>query len=326
MKRLFLLPLSACLGMVWGMGSVQAAETVKWAHVYEPSEAYHKWAKWGAEQIAERTDGRYEVEVFPASALGKEADINQGLVLGTVDIIYTGQSFAAQTYGPLALSDAPFVFRDYEHWQAYAASDLFKEFAEGYREASGGNVILGDAYYGQRHVTSNEPVREPADMEGMKIRVPNAPIYSLFPKAVGANPTPVAFSEVYLALQQGVVDAQENPLPTIRAKKFYEVQDYINLTGHVTGSNLIVAGGPFFSSLSEEDQDTFRKVLDEVARKVSADVREQELASVDWFKKQENTEVIEVDREAFREITLPHVNGEEATWTKEQFDRLQALQ
>ncbi|GEN24382.1 ABC transporter substrate-binding protein [Halomonas cupida] len=325
MRTRSLLSLSACLYVAFGSGGAQATETVKWAHVYEPSEAYHHWAEWGAEQIAERTDGRYEVEVFPSSTLGKEVDINQGLVLGTVDIIYTGQSFAAQTYGPLALSDAPFVFRDYGHWQAYTDSELFQEFADGYRDASGGNLILGGCYYGLRHVTSNMPIREPADMEGLKIRVPNAPIYSLFPRAVGAQPTPLAFSEVYLALQQGVVDAQENPLPTIRAKKFYEVQDYINLTGHVTGSNLIVAGGIFFNGLSQEDQQIFRDVLGEVAKRVSDDVREQELEAVAWFEEQ-GTTIVEVDREAFREATLPHLNGDEATWTEEQFDRLQALQ
>ena len=318
-----LIPFAAAFFMTWSAGA-QATQTVKWAHVYEPSEAYHSWAEWGAEQIEDRTDGRYKVDIFPASTLGKEVEINQGLVLGTVDIIYTGQSFAAQTYGPLALSDAPFVFRDYAHWQAYTQSDLFKEFGKGYSDASGGNVILGDCYYGLRHVTSNKPIIEPADMQGLKIRVPNAPIYSLFPKAVGARPTPLAFSEVYLALQQGVADAQENPLPTIRAKKFYEVQDYIDLTGHVTGSNLIVAGGPFFNRLADKDKAIFRKVLGEVAKKVSADVREQELASIDWFKAQ-GVKVLDVDRDAFRELTLPSLNGDEATWTQEEFDRLQEL-
>ena len=96
MTRLTLLPLTLSVGLAAAASAAQAADTVQWAHVYEPSEAYHHWAEWGAEQIAERTDGRYEVEVFPASTLGKEVEINQGLVLGTVDIIYTGQSFAAQ--------------------------------------------------------------------------------------------------------------------------------------------------------------------------------------------------------------------------------------
>ncbi|NNK97174.1 MAG: ABC transporter substrate-binding protein, partial [Desulfobacterales bacterium] len=108
------------------------ARKIKWAHVYETSEDYHKQAVWAAEEITKRSDGRYQVSVFPSSSLGKEADINQGLALGTVDIIYTGQSFAAQTYGPLALSDVPYVFRDFDHWQKYAKSDFFAEMADGY--------------------------------------------------------------------------------------------------------------------------------------------------------------------------------------------------
>ena len=99
-------------------------------------------------------------------------------------------------------------------------------------------------YYGERQVTSNKKIEKPEDMAGLKIRVPDAPLYMMFPKAVGANPTPIAFAEVYLALQQGVVDAQENPLPTIEAKKFYEVQEYIVLTGHITDALLTIVGGP----------------------------------------------------------------------------------
>lgn len=305
-------------------GLAEAGEKVRWAHVYEPSEPYHKWSEWAAEEINKRSNGRFEVEVFPASTLGKEADLNQGLTLGTVDIIYTGQSFAAQTYGPLALSDAPYVFRDFDHWQKYTRSDLFKEFAEGYREASGGNVILGDAYYGLRHVTSNKPINTPDDMKGLKIRVPNAPLYRLFPEAAGAHTSPIAFAEVYLALQQGVVDAQENPLPTIKAKKLYEVQKYIDLTGHATGSNLLIASGAFWSRLSDEDRELFRSVAHESAERVSADVAKSEAELVDWFRG-EGVEVLEVDREPFRAVTLPVINGPVATWTQEQFDRLQAI-
>ena len=89
-------------------------------------------------------------------------------------------------------------------------------------------------YYGQRMVTANKEIKKPEDMKGMKLRVPPAPLFLMFTKSVGANATPIAFAEVYLALQQGTVDGQENPLPTIMAKKFYEVQSHIMLTGHIT--------------------------------------------------------------------------------------------
>ena len=123
------------------------------------------------------------------------------------------------------------MFRDFNHWNAFRGSPLFRELSDGYQQKSGGNKVVALTYYGERHVTSNKAINKPEDMKGLKIRVPDAPLYTMFPRAVGANPTPIAFAEVYLALQNGTVDAQENPLPTIDAKKFYEVQKYIASPG-----------------------------------------------------------------------------------------------
>ncbi|MEC9483680.1 MAG: sialic acid TRAP transporter substrate-binding protein SiaP [Halomonas sp.] len=306
-----------------GIAGMASAETLRFAHVYETSEPYHKWALWAADEIEKRTDGRYTVEVHPASSLGKEADINEGLTLGTVDLIYTGNQFAGRSYGPIGIAGAPYMFRDFEHWKAYANSDLFKEIAQGYQDATG-NVPLALNYYGKRHTTSNKPINTPEDMQGLKIRVPNAPMYMMFPEAVGANPTPIAFSEVYLALQQGVVDAQENPLPTIKAKKFYEVQDHINLTGHITDSLITIAGGPLWNRLSEEDKQTFRNVYEEAGQKITQDIVQSEQDLVAWFEDQ-GVNVNKVDTQPFREAVIPYHNGEAATWDKETYDRLQAL-
>src|SRR5690606_38092405 len=106
--------------------------------------------------------------------------------------------------------------------------DLLEEMSQAYTDATG-NVLVAHTYYGTRQVTANKPILHPSDMQGLKIRVPNAPAYTLFPNATGANPTPMALGEVYLGLQQGVVDAQENPLPTIRSAQFHEVQSDISL-------------------------------------------------------------------------------------------------
>ena len=102
-----------------------AQTKLKFAHVYEVVEPYHTVALWAASEIAKRTNNRYTVDVFPASTLGKETDINQGLTLGTIDIIYTGQLFAGRTYGPLAIGGEPFMFRDFDHWKAFSTSPLF---------------------------------------------------------------------------------------------------------------------------------------------------------------------------------------------------------
>ncbi|WP_455372007.1 sialic acid TRAP transporter substrate-binding protein SiaP [Limibacillus halophilus] len=301
-----------------------AQTTLKWAHVYETSAPYHTWAVWAAEELKKRTDGRYAIEVFPASSLGKEVDINEGLTLGTVDIIYTGQLFAGRSFGPIAIGGAPFMFRDYDHWQKFRDGDLFAELSQGYLDNTGHHVVTL-TYYGQRHVTSNKEILKPSDMEGLKIRVPNAPLYKMFPEAVGANPTPMAFAEVYLALQQGVVDAQENPLPTIQFKKFYEVQKYITLTGHITDALMTIVSGGTWDSMSDADREILLAVLHEAAEGCTQEIIKAENELADWFRAQGVT-VNEVDRAAFREAVVPLHNGEAATWDQATYDRLQAIQ
>lgn len=323
-RRLFTGIVSSAAVLALAVGGAAAQTALKWAHVYETSEPYHTWAVWAADEFNKRTDGRYTVEVFPASSLGKESDINEGLGLGTVDIIYTGQLFAGRAYGPLAIGGAPYMFRDYDHWNAFRNSDLFGELAQGYMDATG-NHVVAMTYYGERQVTSNKKIETPADMKDIKIRVPDAPLYMMFPRAVGANPTPIAFAEVYLALQQGVVDAQENPLPTIEAKKFYEVQDYIVLTGHITDALLTIIGGPTWDAMDEADRNTLVEVLKEAAAKATADIIEKEKELVDGFR-QLGKEVIEVDRTPFREAVIPAHSGPDATWDKATYDRVQAIQ
>jgi len=316
---------AAVLAGATALSSAASAETVlKWAHVYEVSEPYHTCAVAASDKLKAATEGRYSIEVFPASSLGKEVDINEGLGLGTVDIIYTGQLFAGRAYGPIAIGGAPYMFRDYDHWDKYRNSELFAELSKGYGDATG-NHISSLTYYGKRHATSNVDIQKPEDMAGLKIRVPNAPLYMMFPRAVGANPTPIAFAEVYLALQQGTVDAQENPLPTIQAKKFYEVQKYITLTGHITDALLTIVGGPAWNAMNATDQEALEGVLDETATCATDQIIQKEKELVQWFRDQ-NVNVNEVDVTPFREATMKLHNGEDATWDQATYDKLQAIQ
>lgn len=301
-----------------------AQEVLRFAHVYETDHPLHKGALMAAEEFKKRTDGRYEIEVFPSSSLGKEEDINEGLTLGTVDIIYTGAGFAGTTYGPISITDFPFTLRDLDHWKAYRDSDLFQELAQGYSEVTGGNQIGAISYYGTRHVTSNVPITKPEDMKGLKIRVPSAKAYVLFPQEVGANPVPLAFSEVYLALQQGVVDAEENPLPTIKAKKFYEVQSNINLTGHITNSTFTVVSGPRLAQMEAEDRQILFDVLKESADSVTGEIVQAEEDLIPWFRDQGVT-INEVDRGPFIEAVRPALVSDDMPFSKEIYDRLQAI-
>ena len=306
-------------------GSAAAQQKLKFAHVYETSEPYHTEIVKAAEAIKAATKGKYDIQVFPASALGNEQQINQALPLGTIDMIYTGTSFVGATFKPIAISNAPFMFRDYEHWKKYAESDLFKELAEGYFQLSK-NKIVALTYYGARHTTANKAIMTPADMKGMKLRVPQAPLFFMYARAVGANATPIAFAEVYLALQNNTVDGQENPLPTIQAKKFYEVQTHINLTGHMFDSLVTVIGAPLWNRLSPDERKIFEAEFAKAAVNASAAIRTAELKLPEWFKAQ-GIKVVTPDIAAFRKAAEPLLNDAAAGagWTKAQYDRLQAL-
>jgi tripartite ATP-independent transporter DctP family solute receptor len=304
-------------------GTASAQTKLKWAHVYEVAEPYHTEAVWAADEIRKRTNGKYEIGVFPASQLGNENQINEALGLGTVDMIYTGVAFAGSIHKPIAITNAPYGLRDFEHFMAYRASPLFREIAKGYEDKTKHKVITL-TYYGQRHVTANKAINKPEDMKGMKLRVPPAPLFLMFTKSVGANATPIAFAEVYLALQQGTVDGQENPLPTIMAKKFYEVQSHIVLTGHITESLLTIVGSHVWAKLAEADKKVFEEVLTEAANRATKQIREQEQKLADEFKKLGKT-VIVPDRAAFRAAALPLHNDGSGGWSKAEYDALQAL-
>ena len=327
-KRSTLKTIAVCaiLASATGFSSLASAQTkLKWAHVYETSEPFHKWSVWAGDEIKKRTNGKYEVQVFPASTLGKEADINQGLTLGSVDIILSGASFAGNTYKPLAVSYFPFIFRDADHLLKYAQSDVFKELAKGYDDKSG-NHITALNYYGARHVTSSaaKPVTKPEDMKGLKIRVPDAPAYLAFPKALGANATPIAFAEVYLALQNGTVDAQENPLPTIEAKKFFEVQKNISLTGHIIDSLLTITSGQLWAKLSADEKKIFSDVMQEAAEKTGREIIASEARLAEEFKKKGNN-VITVDKAAFREAVLKNTKPTDHGYRQQDYDRITAI-
>lgn len=314
---------AAVLGLAITGGAAQAQTKLKWAHVYEPNEPFHTQSVWAAGELAKRTNGRYTIDVYPSSQLGKETDINQGLSLGSVDMIISGSSFAARSYAPIGVTYYPYVFRDANHLLAYTKSDVFKELAKGYTDKTG-HQILAVTYYGARHTSSNKPIKTCADMKGLKIRVPDVPAYLAMPRACGANTAPIAFAEVYLALQNGTVEAQENPLTTIEAKKFYEVQKHIALTGHIVDHLNTVVSANLWKKLSDEDKKIFSEVAQEAAARATAEIQAKEKELVGFFKDKGLT-VSEVDKEDFKQNVLKNVTFESFGYRKADYDRIQAI-
>ena len=301
----------------------QAQEVLRFGHVYTTDRRDHLCAVDAAEAIKERTDGRYEIRVFPNSELGGEAELHQQLSLGSVDLAFVSGPFASASYPPISVETAPFVLRDYDHWNAYRASDIYRELVDGYAKATG-NTIFSTHYQGAWHVLSDNPVRVPADMAGLKMRVPNAPTWLAFPRAVGAVPAPIAYAEAYLALQQGVVDIMDQGLGGVVTMKFNEVRDTLNMTGHLVISVHTIASASLLGRLSEEDRAIFTEVFAEMADTCSQAVRGDEgVMLADLVAN--GMEVVEVDRPAFQDAIATFAASNDLGWSQENYARIQAI-
>jgi tripartite ATP-independent transporter DctP family solute receptor len=323
LNRMLLTVAAVAVASVVAAGPAVAQTKLKWAHVYETSEPFHKWSVWAADEIKKRTNDRYEITVFPASQLGKETDINQGMQLGTVDIIISGLSFAARTVPRFGVGYYPYTFRGPDHLLAWAKSPAFAELAGLYR-AKTGIQVTAMTYYGTRQSTSNRDFNDCAGMKGLKMRVPDVPAYLALPKSCGANPTPIAFAEVYLALQNGTVDAQENPLTTIEAKKFYEVQKYIILTGHIVDAVATQVAPHVWNKLSDGDKKIFTEVMQEAAAGATNDIKKREGELADEFRKKGIT-VHAVDKKSFKDAIMKTVSLESMGYSKADWDKIQAI-
>jgi tripartite ATP-independent transporter DctP family solute receptor len=323
MRMLLRLAVPVAALAILAAGPALAQQKVKWAHVYETSEPYHTHSVWAAAEIKKRTNGKFDIEVFPASTLGKETDINQGLTLGTVDMIISGPSFAARSYPRLGIAYYPFIFRDADHLLAYSKSPIFAEMVEAFRQKSG-IQILAYTYYGARQTTAQKPFTECAGMKGLKIRVPDVPAYMATPKACGANPTPIAFAEVYLALQNGTVDAQENPLTTIEAKKFYEVQKAIMMTAHIVDGLTTQVAPHVWNKLTDSEKQIFTEVAREAAARATADIKKRESELSDEFKKK-GLQIVQVDRKSFSDAVMKFSTPESMGFSRSDYDKIVAI-
>jgi tripartite ATP-independent transporter DctP family solute receptor len=205
-----------------------------------------------AERLAELSGGTMSIEIFPSSQLGDFRAMVGMVQEGELDLVVTGYPDMSYMIPELALVGEPYVISDYDHLLRVVDGPYGQEMAAKF--ADQGIHVLDVWYYGTRHTTANKPINEMADLAGLRMRTPNVPFLINYATAVGATPAPVAFAEVYLALQTNQVDAQENPLPTIEAMKFYEVQSSVALTGHFVASSAIHIGKDRWDSLSVEQR------------------------------------------------------------------------
>lgn len=278
-----------------------------------------------AKELNEQSGGRLNVTCYHNSTLGNEKEQVDAVASGTLTMALPGGGQLGQLYAPMLVFDAPYLIKDNVHLAKVLGSDVGKEIFDGLAENTDIRV-LGAMYAGKRYVTtSDKSVVEPADMKGLKIRVPDQELSIANFKAYGASPTPMALSEVYLALQQGVVDGQENPLAQIMSQKFYEVQKYISSTCHVTQCVFLTANESFMQSLPED----LRKMVEDAAEKycnsASEEIVDYEKTTIDELSSTYNMTVCDADQDAFKKLSESVIDEYSSKWGTGLYEKIQAL-
>jgi tripartite ATP-independent transporter DctP family solute receptor len=303
-----------------------SATVLKFGHILKKTTAHHQNLVWAQQTIKEKFGTRYMLEIYPEGSLGKtDLQVIEGFKSGTTNMAYLSFGHLIGLYDPLAIASGPFVFNNFDHWKAFGKSGLFKELVNGLLQQTGIKA-LGLAYYGERHVTTKAPLGQSLSLEGLLIRVPSIAVNLQTFRLLGAKPVPIPFHEVYQALQDDAVQAQENPLPAIKAMKFYEVTPVINLTAHITDAQLIAVKDKFWQTIPADDRAQLAEIFKKAGERVTADVRGAEIQLKEEFK-QMGVTINPVDRSRYIDtIQIYHLDDKTFPWKSDIYLKIQQLQ
>ena len=281
--------------------AAQAQQEITIAHTVAEDSHYGIGAEVFIETLEELSDGAFTGSHSPAGALGGERDLIEGLQIGSVDVVITSTgplgNFVPETYA----LDLPFLFRDYDHARGVLDGEIGQELLDKMEEYD--LVGLAWSENGFRHVTNSQaPIETPADLEGLSLRTMENEMHMEAFNQFGANPTPMAFPEVFSALQQGVIDGQENPITVITASNFSEVQGYLTLTGHVYSPAVILASPFLMDGLSDEERGWFHEAAAASAEATRNEVTRLEEEGIAQLEGEGMEVITEIDIDAFAEI------------------------
>lgn len=298
------------------VGSAPAQEVLKLGHVLAPSHQFHRGMELAAKELAAKTGGRVTLQVFPSSQLGTERDMHVGVRSGTVDMVLASPGGASVHLRELAVLDAPYLFRDDAHWRKVVYGAIGEEWTKRAAETSSVHFV-GWFHRGTRHVISkNKPYATLADMRGQKIRVADFPPYPQVFRALGAVPTPIAFAEMYAALESGIVDGADVPLDTIPAMKLHEVTKYVNLVAwSYAAPGVIVMSDAALKRVAETDRAALRAAIRVGTDYIAEEFERGEQAVREQIAKAGMTLVEPRDPEAWRKVAAEQAIPELArTW------------
>lgn len=293
---------------------------LKFANSQTPEETCSKEIRAFAERVKERSGGTIEIEVYDNGVLGDDNEALEACARGANYLTYVDPAAMCYYVPDYSIMLGPYLFDDVSQIKKLAFSEYGDEMVE--KSAEAGIRVLDhmSSYYGTRVFIGNKPVASPADMKGMKVRVPSVPMWIETLSAMGASPTTVSFGEVYTALSQGVADGMENPLPAIYAARFHEVAKYVSETNHIIQPNGIEMSEAVFQSLTEEQQ----KILEEEAIAFAEAVTEKvqiEEHEVREKMIEEGVEFTECDTDAYREATKG-VYEKFPEWSDDLYERV----
>jgi tripartite ATP-independent transporter DctP family solute receptor len=299
------------------------AQTVlRFGHIANPGQPVHSGALEFARLVDEKTGGAVKIEVFPSGQLGGSRDLIEGVQLGTVDLTIVGPGALGGFYAPYNWTEYPFIYASDEHVLKVMQGEIGSELAAELLKATGTiRPIAQNWLRTPRHVfTTKKPVQTVEDLAGMKIRVPSGPLLEGF-RAMGAAPTPVDFSELFTAMQQGVVDGAELPIDYIYDNGFYEIAKYLSLTGHVYAAQVLLMNDTKFGKLSAENQAAIVDAAIEAGiyqNAITAEVTD----SYQQKLEEAGMTIIHPDREGFAEAAATGVEALQAKWGAGWYQRI----
>ncbi|HEX2114143.1 MAG TPA: TRAP transporter substrate-binding protein [Alphaproteobacteria bacterium] len=268
---------AAAIGLAVPAAHAQRAVELRYGHMNPPTSAAGIQAQMLADAIAKNSNGQVTVKVYPSSQLGKLQELAEAVSTGSIALSHNTAAGIGSLYEPFAALDTPYLYRDYNHLMKVVDVDspVMKKLNEGLVKAAGVRVLYA-YYFGTRHLTTNKPVMQPADLAGAKIRAIPFPIYMTAVEGLGAVPIPVDWSEVPTALATGVVAGQENPVNVVLSSKLYEAQSHLMLTGHVMNAQIIVINERTWQRFTPEQREAVAAAAKDVQKRASEMVRQQE--------------------------------------------------
>ncbi len=284
--------------------NTHAAKQLVVGHVLSETSHYGVGAEAFVKTLNEASKGKWTGRQAAAGSLGGERDMIEGLQIGSVDLVITSTGPLGNFVPEVYVLDLPFLFRDYAHARTTLDGDVGKELLSKMEDHN--LVGLAWSENGFRHVTnSKREVKTPDDLKGLKLRTMQNKVHMAAFSGMGASPTPMAFPELFSALQQGVVDGQENPVTVISSSKFWEVQKYVSLTGHVYSPAIILASPSLWSGLSDEEKTWFQAASKASAAATRAEVNRLENDGIALLRSNGMTVLTDIDKGPFATLAKP---------------------